>query len=210
MTNSKTIKIAAAVIGVASTSILALLAMPATAQENPPTNGWFKVCSKQEENDICNVQFQSVASTGQVVTAVSLAEIKGKINRKVFQITVPTGRLIPAGIKVKVDDKKEVTIPYAFCFPQSCMAEVQLDDNLINLLKSGKAMVVSSTNFQNKPNPVNVTLEGFSGAYDGEAIKQDELEKRQRELADELRKKAEAQRKKLQEEQEKAKTGTAN
>ncbi|MFZ1814322.1 MAG: invasion associated locus B family protein [Rhizobiaceae bacterium] len=182
----------------------------ALAQSAPPVNGWYKVCSKQEDNDICNVQFQSVANNGQVVTAVSLAEIKGKINRKVFQITVPSGRFIPAGIKVRVDDKKEASLPYAYCFPQSCMAEVQLDDNLIALLKSGGGMTITSSNFQNKENPVQVTLEGFTAAYDGPALKQDELQAKQRELQEELRKKAEEQRKKLQEEQEKAKAGAAN
>lgn len=194
-------------VGAVAGAAACLLAAPALAQQKPPTNGWYKVCSKQEDNDICNVQFQSVASTGQLVTAVSLAEIKGKINRRVFQVTVPIGRLIPAGIKVKVDDKKEVTIPYTYCFPQSCMAEVQLDDNLVTLLKSGSGMSITSTNFQNKPNPVDVTLSGFTAAYDGEPLKRDELEKQQQELQEQLRKKAEEQRKKLQEAQDKAKQG---
>lgn len=210
MTNYKPSMKKAVLLAAASFFAAAIFGAPAKAQQQPPTNGWFKVCSKQDDSDICNVQFQSVASTGQVITAISLAEIKGKVNRRIFQITVPTGRLLPAGIKLKVDDKKEVAIPYAFCFPQSCMAEVQLDDNLIALLKSGKGMTITSTNFQNKPNPVTVTLEGFSGAYDGEPLKRDELEQRQRELQEELRKKAEEQRKKLQEEQDKAKAGAAN
>lgn len=197
-------------VGAAAGAAALLFSAPALAQQKPPTNGWYKVCSKQEDNDICNVQFQSVASTGQLVTAVSLAEIKGKINRRVFQVTVPIGRLIPAGIKVKVDDKKEVTIPYTYCFPQSCMAEVQLDDNLVALLKSGSAMSITSTNFQNKPNPVDVTLAGFTAAYDGEPLKRDELEKQQQQLQEQLRKKAEEQRKKLQEAQDKAKQGGAN
>jgi invasion protein IalB len=198
-----------AVIGAAVLAMSALLAAPAGAQEQPPANGWFKLCSKQEDNEICNVQFQAVASNGQVVTAVSLAEVKGKINRRVFQITVPTGRLIQAGIKVKVDENKEVALPYAFCFPQNCMAEVALDDNLVTLLKGGKAMTITSTNFQNKPNPVEVSLNGFTGVYEGPPLKRDELEARQRQLQEELRKKAEEQRKKLQEEQDKAKAGTA-
>ena len=66
------------------------------------------------------------------------------------------------------------------------MAEVALDDNLVALLKSGKGMTVTSTNFQSKPNPVQVTLEGFTGAFDGEPLKRDELESRQRHLQDEL------------------------
>lgn len=177
----------------------------ASAQQ-PPTNGWYKVCAKQEENDICNVQFQSVANTGQLVTAVSLLEIKGKVNRKSLQVTVPSGRLIGPGIKLKIDDKKEVTLPYFICVPQSCIAEVPLDDNVVALFKGGSTVTLTSTNFQNKPNPVQITLEGFTAAYDGPPLKQDELQARQQQLQEELRKKAEEQRKKLQEAQENAKS----
>lgn len=191
---------AAAILSAASTA-------PAQAQQ-APQNGWYKVCAKQEETDICNVQFQSVASNGQLVTAVSLATVKGKVNRRVFQVTVPTGRLIPAGVKVKIDDKKENAMAYFICIPQSCMAEATLDDNLITILKSGKQMVVTSTNFQNKANPVTITLEGFTSAFDGEPLKQDELQARQQQLQEELRRKAEEQRKKLQAEQDKAKAAT--
>jgi invasion protein IalB len=199
----------AVLLAAASFFAAAIFGAPAKAQQQAPVNGWFKDCAKQEDNEICNVQFQSVAGTGQVVTAISLIEVKGKQTLRVARVTVPTGRLLPPGIKLKVDDKKDVSLQYVFCMPQSCTAEVKLDDNLIALLKGGKALVVSSINLQNKANPVNISLEGFTGVFDGEPIKRDELEQRQRELQEELRKKAEEQRKKLQEEQEKAKAGTA-
>ena len=181
-----------------------LSATTATAQAQRPA-GWFKVCAKQDANDICNTQFQSVASTGQVVTAISLIDVKGNVERRVFQVTVPTGRLIPAGIKLRVDDKRETTLPYLFCFPQSCIAEVKLDDELVTILKNGGNLTVTSTNVQQKENPIEITLEGFTAAYDGPPLKQEEFANRQRELQDELRKKAEEARKKLQEAQEKAK-----
>ena len=199
-----------AAAGLAATVMAASFATAPAQAQQAPQNGWYKVCAKQEENDICNVQFQSVASNGQLVTAVSLATIKGKINRRVFQVTVPSGRLIPAGIKVKVDDKKENSMAFFICIPQSCMAEAPLDDNVIALLKSGKEMIITSTNFQNRPNPVTITLEGFTSAFDGPALKQDELQARQQQLQEELRRKAEEQRKKLQEEQEKAKAAQSN
>lgn len=193
-----------AFMSVAAAFLLAGAAPPAEAQQ-PPTNGWFKVCAKQEDNDICNVQFQSVANTGQLVTAISLLEITGKINRKSLQVTVPTGRLIGPGIKLRVDDKKELTLPYFVCVPQTCIAEVPLDDALVAMFKGGNMLTATSTNFQNRPNPVQITLEGFTAAFDGAPLQQDELQARQRQLQEELRKKAEDQRKRLQEEQEKAK-----
>lgn len=190
---------------------LGLMTMPAAAQQaqgNAP-EGWFKVCSKQENNDICNTQFQQVAGTGQVLTAISLIEVTGDVNRRVFQLTVPTGRLIPAGIKLSVDDKQNTTIPYVLCFPQSCIAEVQLDDALVGVLKAGGKLTVTSTNYQNNENPIEITLAGFTAAYDGPPLGQAELESRQRELQEELRRKAEEARQKLQEAQEAAKDSAA-
>ncbi len=180
----------------------------AQQQQQAPTNGWFKACTKQEENEICNVQFQSVAPTGQLLTAVSLLEIKGNVYGRKFQVTVPPGRIIPPGIKVQVDENKPVTLPYAVCFPQRCIAEAQLDDNLVGNLKGGGELTLTSTNIQGTPNPIKVTLGGFTAAYDGPPMKQDELEARQRQLQEELRKKAEEQRQRLQEEMNKAKEGT--
>lgn len=177
----------------------------ANAQQAQRPAGWFKVCSKQDANDICNTQVQNVASTGQVITAISLIEVKGKVNRRLFQITVPSGRFVPAGIKLNVDDKQSTTLPYVYCFPQSCMAEVPLDDKLVAILKAGGELVVTSTNFQNKENPVKVTLNGFTAAFDGAPLKRDELESRQKELQSGLQKKAEEARKKLQEAQNAAK-----
>ena len=194
-----------------ATVLFANISQPAQAQQQqPPKNGWYKVCAKAEENDICNVQFQSVANTGQVLTQVSMATITGKVNRKSLQVTVPTGRFIPPGVSIKVDDKKELKLPYVVCAGQACIAELPLEDSMIDLFKSGGEMTVTSTNFQRQPTPVRITLEGFTAANDGPALKQSELEARQRQLQDELRKKAEERRKKLQEEQDKAKAADSN
>jgi invasion protein IalB len=193
---------AAAVVG---SAFLSTAMMPTNSQAQARPAGWFKVCAKQDKNDICNTQIQSVASTGQVLTAISMIDVTGEVSRRVFQITVPSGRLIPTGIKLRVDDKSETTLPYLYCFPQSCIAEVKMDDELVKLLKSGGKLIVTSTNVQNKENPIELTLEGFTAAYDGPPIEQEALAERQRELQGELRKKAEEARKKLQEAQENAK-----
>ena len=71
--------------------LLAAGLVPTAAQDQPKQQvpqGWFKACSKQAEVDICNVQNIMTAQTGQLVTGISLIELKGKVNRKVFQVTV--------------------------------------------------------------------------------------------------------------------------
>ncbi|MCO5065628.1 MAG: invasion associated locus B family protein [Rhizobiaceae bacterium] len=181
------------------------MASPASAQQQQIPQGWFKACSKQQDVDVCNVQNITTADTGQLVTGISLIELKGKVNRKVFQVTVPTARLIPPGVGLQIDGGKTQKIDYMICFPDRCVAEVVLSDQLVTSFKKGTTLTLTSVNFQNKPNPVKVSLQGFTGAYDGEPLKQSDIDERQKKLQDFVAKNNEDFAKKLKEEQEKAK-----
>jgi len=203
MSMTKTYAAASAVAG--AFALLATATLPASAQQ--PPQGWFKVCSKQEDNDICNTQNIVTADSGQLLTAVNLIEIKGKINRKIFQVSVPTGRLIQAGVGLQIDTNKTQKIEYGICFPDRCIAEVALSDDLINGLKKGGKLTLTSVNFQNKPNPITVSLNGFSQALTGPGLQQPELEARQKELQEAVQKRQKEFEAKLKAEQEKAKSG---
>lgn len=192
---------AAGVVG-----LLAVGISPAAAQQQPQIpEGWFKACSKQEDVDICNVQNITTAGTGQLITGISMIELKGKVNRKVFQVTVPTGRLVPPGVGLQVDGGKAQKIDYVICFPDRCVAEAQLTDQLVASFKKGSELTLTSVNFQNQPNPIKVSLKGFTGAYDGPPLQQSDLEDRQKKLQEFVSKNNEDFAKKLKEEQEKAK-----
>ncbi len=193
-----------AAFGAANLIVSSALAQ-AQQPPQPQPRTWFKVCSQQSENEICNVQYSITADTGQLVTAVNLLSVKGKVNRKIFQIAVPSGRYIPAGISVSIDGGKANKLPYSICLPSRCLAEVPLSAGLLKALKKGGKLQLTSINFQNKKSPIEVSLNGFTAAYDGPPLKRTELQERQNKLQEELQKKAEAARKKLEEAQKKAK-----
>lgn len=178
----------------------------AQQQQQQIPQGWFKACTKQEDVDICNVQNISTAGNGQLVTGVSLIELKGKVNRKVFQVTVPTGRLVPPGIGLQIDGGKTQKLDYVICFPDRCVAEVPLSDQLVASFKKGSSLTLTSVNFQNQPNPIKIALTGFSGAFDGPPLQQSDIEDRQKKLQDFVAKNNQDFAKKLKDEQDKAKT----
>jgi invasion protein IalB len=181
-------------------------AAPAAAQQQQQLpQGWFKACSKQEDVDICNVQNIMVADTGQLLTAVSMIEVKGKVNRKIFQVTVPSGRMVPPGIGLQIDGGQTQKIDYMICLPDRCIAEVALSDQLVAAFKRGQQVTLTSVNFQNQPNPINVTLAGFTGAFDGAPLQQSDIEDRQRKIQEFVSKNTDDFAKKLKEEQERAK-----
>ncbi len=194
--------LAAAAFGVAAGGTV-----PAAAQQQELPQGWFKACSKQEDVDICNVQNIMVADTGQLLTAVSMIEVKGKVNRKIFQVTVPSGRMVPPGIGMQIVGGQTQKIEYMICLPDRCIAEAPLSDQLVAAFKRGQKVTLTSVNFQNQPNPIQVTLSGFTGAFDGAPLQQSDIEDRQRKIQEFVSKNTDDFAKKLKEEQERAKQG---
>jgi invasion protein IalB len=201
---SKAIRLSVMAAGVAG--VLGAGVPAASAQQQIP-QGWFKACTKQEDVDICNVQNIVTAGSGQLITGVSLIDLRGKVNRKVFQVTVPSGRLVQPGIGLQIDNGKAQKLDYVICFPDRCVAEVPLTDQIVTSFKKGQQITLTSINFQNQPNPIKIALSGFSDAFDGPPLKQSDIEDRQKKLQDFVAKNNEDFAKKLKEEQDKAKAG---
>ena len=89
---------------------------PASAQQNQIPEGWFKLCQKQKDSDVCNVQFIKAAKeTGQLLVGISLIEITGKAQRRIMQITVPPMRILPPGIGLQIDGGKTAKLEYVIC-----------------------------------------------------------------------------------------------
>jgi Invasion associated locus B (IalB) protein len=99
-------------------------------------------------------------------------------------------------------------VEYGICFPDRCIAEAPLTDALVAALKKGGDLTLTSINFQNKPNPIKISLNGFGAALDGPGIQPSDLEARNKKLQDEINKRKEALDQKLKAEQDKAKATT--
>lgn len=179
-------------------------AVQAQEQRTIP-RGWFKACSKQGDRDICNTQNVILAGNGQLITAVNFIDIKGAQNQKVLQVTVPIGRLIAPGVGMSIDGGQTNKVDYSICFADRCIAEAPLTDALITAFKKGGNVTMTSINFQRQRNPVEISLSGFTAAFDGDPIDQTTVEDRQKELAEQIKKRKDDFAKRLKEEQEKAK-----
>ncbi len=187
--------------------VIGSMTYSAASAQQAGVQSWAKICSKVGETDICNVKYDVITNTGQLVTGVNLLQSKGKTKRRIFQVAVPSGRYIPEGIKVQIDNGNTNTLPYSLCLPDRCLAEIQLSEGLVNALKAGGELTLTSTNFRAAKNPVKVSLKGFTAAFDGPPLKRSEVQDRQKKLQEELQKKAKATADKLKAAQDAAKTG---
>jgi len=168
----------AAVTCFVATTITLLVVQFAQAEEV----GWYKVCSKVDDIDVCSVQNAIIDDTGQLVVAIALIAAKGNINRKSMQVTVPTGRFIPPGVVFQIDSGKEQQLPYAICMTDKCIAEVPFTDRTIRSMKNDGDLVVMSVSHVRQPNPIKMSLKGFSAAFNGSPVEPSELEKMRQEF----------------------------
>lgn len=191
----------ALVLSSAAFAAPAAMAQDAAPQGGTPPLGWYKTCAKQEDSDVCVVQNVVLAQNGQLITAVGIITVEGKVNRKILQVSVPSARLIQPGVVMQVDGGKGQKLDYAVCLPDKCTAELPLTDAIMAGMKKGNEIVFTSINFRRAPNPIKISLSGLSAALDGAPISESELVESQRNLQDSMQKKAEEARKKLEDAQ---------
>jgi invasion protein IalB len=192
------------ILGILSFCMLAFLScFSADAQQ--PMEGWRKVCRKQEDVDVCNTMNNIVSETGQYLTMVNLIEVLGKESQRRIGIQVPTGRFIPEGIKIKIDNGKEKVVPYVMCNASSCIANDSLDISLLDAMKKGKNLTIASMNFQGVLNPIKISLDGFSQVLNGPGMREEAFQAEQDKLQKTIRLKQQELELRMRKEQEKVK-----
>ncbi|MET3599981.1 invasion associated locus B family protein [Martelella mangrovi] len=169
-----------------------------------PTQGWFKTCNDNGQAGVCIVQNYARAENGQVLTAVGLIQPQGGNGQAMLQVTVPTFRVIPAGVAMQIDTSSPQRIEYALCTNEQCIAQAPLTDTLVNAMKRGGNVTFTSVNVRQQPNPVEITLSGFTAAFDGDPVSQSDLVESQRNLDESIQKMAVDRRKKIEEAQQNA------
>ena len=80
-------------------------------------------------------------------------------------ISVPIGIRLPPGLVMQIDKEPARRFPLERCTPQTCQAQVRLDDKLLASFKAG--MEVKVTFYEASGQAVHVTfsLKGFTAAF---------------------------------------------
>lgn len=148
-------------------------AAPAPAASDSP---WVKMCGNdpQTKQQRCNISQVLLAKNGQVVASFSIQPMAD--NKVAVGAFVPLGFVIPAGVDLNVDGEKKAAAQFTICVPPTpdgpagCAARADLDENFIASLKRGNKLEVILSNTQGQKIPIELTLSGFSKAYDGEGV----------------------------------------
>ena len=110
---------------------------------------------------------QSVAAEDRpninlVVIAFKTADGKNRLMR----IISPLGVLIPKGIGLRIDSVDVGSTGFVRCLPTGCVAEVIMDDKLIDQLKTGKTATFIIFQTPEEGIGIPLTLGGFKDGFE--------------------------------------------
>lgn len=143
-------------------------------------HSWVKICEtvkvkdvktkKDSKKKICMTHHEKLsARSGASIFAAAVRKVEGHKTER-FLVTVPLNRAIPAGVLLKIDDKKPIPFKYSFCHIGGCVAETEMTADLLKSMKSGKNMIVATMDIGGKQVPFHVPLKGFAKIHSGKAV----------------------------------------
>jgi invasion protein IalB len=173
------------------------------AAANPGQN-WLKVCDPLPDGQEACIMRQVVLSNGQFLGSFLLRDDPGQESRLLAVAAVPLGVLLPFGLTWQIDGAKPVRVPYMLCDPTSCATQLVINEQYVNSLKKGSKLKLTAKNRQNQDLNIEITLAGFTAAYDGpasltfdqfrqETSGENELQKVLQDRAEELRQKLDSE-----------------
>jgi len=176
-------------------------------QAIPPLiySNWTKICGKGPEagaKQVCQTGKDGRLESGQPVVAAVIIEMDGE-TKKVLQVTLPPGVLLPRGTRVVVDQDEPSAIVGSFlvCANGGCIAQLEANADIIGKLKKGQNLYVQAYNMGQNVMTLSLPLGDFAKAYDGPPTDPKELEEKNKKLQDELQKRALEARQKLEQQQ---------
>ena len=101
-------------------------------------------------------------------------------DKKLLRVTLPLGMQVPPGTRVIIDQGQPATGPYVICFTNGCMADYEVNADMIGRLKKGQQLAVQAINGNGQPVSLTLPLNDFAKAYDGPPTDPKEFEETRR------------------------------
>jgi invasion protein IalB len=111
---------------------------------------------------IQSVTAEDRPNIGLTVIILKTADKKSRLMR----VIAPPGVLLPSGLGLKIDNAEIGRAGFVRCVPNGCVAEVIMDDNLIDKLRTGQAATFIIFQTPEEGIGFPISLKGFSEGFD--------------------------------------------
>lgn len=150
-------------------NIVLLASFPASAQQSQtPYGDWNMRCETPPgaQGQQCALMQYVVAESRPNVglSVIMLKTADGKA--KLLRIITPLGVLLPSGLGLKIDNDDIGRAGFVRCIAEGCLAEVILEDDLLNKLRRGQQATFIVFVSPEDGIGIPISLSGFSAGYD--------------------------------------------
>jgi invasion protein IalB len=105
---------------------------------------------------------QNVAADDQPTISLLVIVLKTADGQnRLLRVVAPLGVLLPAGLGLKIDDKDIGRAGFVRCLNTGCIAEVVMDETLVNGLKTGKSAIFIVFQTPEEGVGIPISLAGF-------------------------------------------------
>jgi len=111
---------------------------------------------------IQSVTAEDRANVGLTVIVLKTADQKSRLMR----VVAPVGVLLPSGLGLKIDQVDVGRAGFVRCLPNGCVAEVVMDDNLVNKLRTGQTATFIIFQTPEEGIGFPMSLKGFGEGFD--------------------------------------------
>lgn len=111
---------------------------------------------------IQNVTAEDRPNVGLSVLVLKTADKKSRILR----VLAPLGVLLPSGLGLKVDQVDVGRTAFVRCLPNGCIAEVLMDDKLVEQLRTGKQATFIVFQTPEEGIGIPISLAGFGPGFE--------------------------------------------
>ncbi|MFD1252934.1 invasion associated locus B family protein [Devosia equisanguinis] len=110
---------------------------------------------------IQNVLAEDQPNVGLSVIVLRTADREARLLR----VLAPLGVLLPNGLGLNVDGNDMGRVAFVRCLPNGCIAEVELDDDLIKVLSEGTTAIFVVFKTPEEGVGIPVSLDGFAEGF---------------------------------------------
>ncbi|SNY92033.1 Invasion protein IalB, involved in pathogenesis [Cohaesibacter sp. ES.047] len=111
------------------------------------------------------MQYVTAADRDNVGLTVIVLRTADK-SARILRVLTPLGVLLPHGLGLKVDDTDVGRAGFVRCLPQGCIAEVIMDDKLVELMSKGSTATFIVFQTPEEGIGIPIALSGFKAGFE--------------------------------------------
>jgi invasion protein IalB len=174
LTKAKRSKAGLAILSLVSGLLLAI--SHASAAESQPQGGavrgkhgdWATRCETPPgaAHEQCAIVLSVVDQDRPNVILVIIVLNTADRKTRLMRVIAPLGVLLPPGVSLRIDNAEAGRLSFLQCLPNGCVAQLAMDEALIDKLKKGKTATLGIFQTPEEGVGVQAPLAGFKEAYE--------------------------------------------